>query len=261
MFGAAVLGLLAMPARAIDAPPEDEPFTHEAAFAASQAAVGRTLGNVSFRDTLGQPFSLQQLGGKPMILSLIYTSCHHVCPLITKNLEKTVAIAREALGEDEFNVVTIGFDWRIDTPEQMRVYASSRGIDTSNWHFLSGDENAIAAITRNVGFHYAASAKGYDHLSQTTVVDAGGRVYRQIYGQDFEPPALVEPLKELVFDTPQEAGIIEHWVDTFRFFCTVYDPNSGRYQFDYSILMTIFVGVLCLGAILYFIIFEWRRAV
>jgi protein SCO1/2 len=261
MLGTAVLSLAAAQASGPDGQTVELPFSHETALAASQAAIGRTLHDTIFRDTRGQPFRLQQLAGKPIVVSLIYTSCHHVCPLITRNLEKTVAVARDAFGEDTFAVVTIGFDWQIDTPEQMRVYASSRGIDQRNWHFLSGDAAAIAAITDDLGFRHTASAKGYDHLSQTTIIDHNGRVYRQVYGQDFDAPALVEPLKELVFDTPVEAGIIEHWVDTFRFFCTVYDPNSGRYLFDYSIFMTIIVGVLCLGAILAFIVYEWRRAV
>lgn len=258
VLGVAVMSLATLPAAAST---DDQQFARDAALITSQQAIGRTLANSTFRDTQGQLFQLQQLAGKPIVLSLIYTSCHHVCPLITQNLEKTVAIARDALGEDAFTVVTIGFDWQVDTPEQMRVYASSRRINDKDWHFLSGDAQAIESITQDVGFHYVASAKGYDHLSQTTIIDGSGHVYRQVYGQDFDAPALVEPLKELVFDTPSEAGIIEHWADTFRFFCTVYDPNSGRYLFDYSIFMTIVVGILCLGAILIFIVYEWRRAI
>ena len=262
VVGAAVLGLGFATASAFADPDADtEEYDREAALTASQNAIGETLGDYVFRNTQGQSFRLSELAGKPVVVSLIYTSCHHVCPLITKNLEEKVSIAREAFGEDAFSVVTIGFDWRVDTAEQMRIYASSRRIDASNWHFLSGDAQTIDAISANVGFQFAASAKGFDHLSQTTIVDGNGQIYRQVYGQDFDAPAFVEPLKELIFDTPREAGIIEHWVDTFRFFCTVYDPNSGRYLFDYSIFMTILVGVLCLGAILYFIVYEWRRSV
>jgi protein SCO1/2 len=142
----------------------------------------------------------------------------------------------------------------------MRMYASGHGIDLESWHFLSGDAASIEAITTNVGFQYFPSTKGFDHLSQTTVIDANGNIYRQVYGQDFDAPALVEPLKELVFDTPSSAGLIEHWVDNFKLFCTVYDPNSGRYRFDYSIFMTILVGTLCLGAIATFVVREWRHA-
>ena len=68
------------------------------------------------------------------------------------------------------------------------------------------------------------------------------------------------PLKDLVFDTPRSAGVVEHWVDSFLLFCTVYDPNSGRYRFDYSIFMMILVGVICLGAIATFIAREWKTA-
>jgi protein SCO1/2 len=235
-------------------------YDREDALEVSQAALGVTLGDHALRDVDGQPFELSRLSGSPLVISMIYTSCHHVCPTITRNLGAAVEIASEALGADAFNVVTVGFDWAVDTPERMRLYASERRIDAPNWYFLAGDSASIAALSRDLGFRFFPSAKGFDHLTQTTVLDREQVVYRQIYGVDIEPPMLVEPLKELVFDTPREAGLIEHWVDTFKLFCTVYDPNSGRYRFDYSIATTMAVGILCLGAIATFIITEWRRA-
>lgn len=237
-----------------------EPYDRDAALAASQAAVGRTLGEYTLRDVQGQPFELGQLGGRPLAISMIYTSCHHVCPLITRSLAETIRIAQDALGEDSFSVVTVGFDWAVDTPERMRVYARQQGVDLPGWHFLAGDAATIERLSDNVGFMYFPSAKGFDHLSQITIVDADGRIYRQVYGQDVQALQIVEPLKELVFDTPRDAGLVEHWVDRFKLFCTVYDPNSGRYRFDYSIVMTVLVGVLSLGAIAAFIVIEWKRA-
>lgn len=235
-------------------------YDRDLALAISQAAVGKPLADVTFRDVRGQSFEIAALKGKPLVVSLIYTSCHHVCPMITRNIKETTEIAREALGDDSFSVITVGFDWQVDTPDQMRMFASGHGIDVAGWHFLSGDSASIAAISENVGFQFFPSVKGFDHLSQTTIVDADGVIYRQVYGQDFNAPALVEPLKELVFDTPRSAGLVEHWVDSFKLFCTVYDPNSGRYRFDYSIFMTILVGTLCLGAIATFVVREWRHA-
>ena len=235
-------------------------YDRDTALSESQAAIGRPLEDFTLRDTSGQSFELGQLRGKPVVVSMIYTSCHHVCPTITLNVQRTVDIAREALGSESFHVITVGFDWKVDTPDRMNIYRRQFGIDDPNWYFLSGDSAAIDGLAANLGFAFYASPKGFDHLSQTTVVDADGLVYRQVYGQDFDVPALVEPLKELVFDTPQSAGVIEHWVDTFLLFCTVYDPNSGRYRFDYSIFMMIIVGVMCLGAIATFIAREWKTA-
>lgn len=235
-------------------------YDADAALSQSQAVLGEAIGNHGFRDIDGQRFDTDKLSGKPFVVSLIYTSCHHICPTITRNVQETIDIAREALGEESFAVITVGFDWRVDTPDRMRLYARQFGIDDSEWHFLSGDDASVSALAKAVGFQFFVSPKGFDHLSQTTVVDAEGKVYRQIYGENFEPPALVEPLKELVFDSPRAAGVIEHWVGTFKLFCTVYDPNTGRYAFDYSIFLRIIIGVLCLGSIATFVAHEWKHA-
>ena len=237
-----------------------EEYDKDSALAVSQAAIGTRLDDYRLRDTRGQVFQLGQLAGRPLVVSMIYTSCHHVCPLITKNLAETVSVAREALGNDSFSVVTVGFDWRNDTPDRMRHFASQQGITDANWYFLAADAQSIDRLSTALGFQYFASAKGFDHLAQTTVVDRDGIIYRQVYGVDIDTQSLVEPLKELVFDTPRSAGILDHWLDTFKLFCTVYDPTSDRYRFDYSILMTILVGVLCLAGIATFILQEWKRA-
>lgn len=235
-------------------------YDRDDALELSQAAIGQPVENQIFRDVEGQSFELTELRGKPLVISMIYTSCHHICPTITKNLGAAIDIANEALGDDSYFVITVGFDWAVDTPDRMRLYAAERRIDVPNWRFLSGDSVSINALSSDLGFQFFPSSKGFDHLTQTTILDSDGAVYRQIYGVDIEPTSFVEPLKELVFDTPRDASLVEHWVDTFKLFCTVYDPNSGRYKFDYSIAMTIFVGTLCLGAILTFILREWRRA-
>lgn len=231
----------------------------DSALSKSQAAIGKALGEHSFRDVDGQRFNLAQLDGRPLIISMIYTSCHHVCPLITRNLATTVKIARDALGEDAFSVVTIGFDWRVDTPDRMRQYKRQQGVNEPDWYFLAGDAASVASLSSELGFQFTPSAKGFDHLAQTTIIDRDGTIYRQVYGVDIDTQSLVEPLKELVFDTPKNAGLIQHWTDNFKLFCTVYDPSSDRYRFDYSILMTLFVGVICLGAIATFIVKEWQH--
>ena len=250
----ACLALAALPGAA-------QAYDRGAALDVSQAAIGRHLSEYRLRDIHGQAFELSQLGGKPLVISMIYTSCHHICPTITRNLATTVDIARDALGDDAFSVVTVGFDWKVDSPERMRQFAAQQGLaDAPGWHFLAADGSTVDTLSDNLGFIFYASPKGFDHLAQTTVIDSDGTIYRQVYGVEMETQAFVEPLKELVFDTPRDAGFVAHWVDSFKLFCTVYDPNSGRYAFDYSIFLTIIIGVLCLGAVLIFVLREWRHA-
>ena len=131
---------------------------------------------------------------------MIFTSCHHVCPTTTKYLDGAVRAAREVLGKESFEVVTIGFDAAHDTPSAMRAFARQQGIDASGWRFLSGTPETIEALSEDLGFISFVSPRGFDHINQTTIIDREGVVYSQVYGVKFELPWLVEPLKQLVFN-------------------------------------------------------------
>lgn len=254
-----VLALLALSGDAVAAPGA-EPFDDARALAYSQAALGREVGDHRFVDRNGQPLGLQQLRGRPLVVSLIYTSCYHTCPSLSLHLARVLEVAREALGEDSFAVATIGFDAASDTPERMRSYASTRGLNDPQWRFLSSDAATINALSQDLGFLFFPSPKGFDHLAQTTVLDAEGRIYRQVYGENFSTPALVEPLKQLVFGRPTEGGVLTEWVSRVRLFCTIYDPSSGRYRFDNSLFIAIGVGLLCLGAVAVFLVRAWGQS-
>ena len=250
----AVLMLAAAPAGGHDAG-----FEESQALADSQRAVGRQIGEHRFIDTAGRPVALAALRGRPVVLSLIYTSCADICPLITQRLAGAVAAAEDALGEGSFSVLTVGFDTAADTPERMRLYRRERGIDRDGWRFVSADHATIDSLARELGFTYVRSAKGFDHLTQTTVLDGEGRVYRHVYGDDFAPPALVEPLKELVYGGGASAVSWSGLVNRVRLLCTVYNPATGRYRFDYSPFLSFGLGVLIFGALGTVLARAWRR--
>ncbi|NIR29892.1 MAG: SCO family protein [Gammaproteobacteria bacterium] len=239
---------------------DQAPFDRDAALSDGQAAVGRTVGDYRFRDDGRKPVRMHDLLGQPLVVSLIYTSCEHTCPMLTRHLAEVVDVAREALGEDSFRIATIGFDAAADTPARMRLFARERGIDAPGWSFLSTDAATVAALARDLGFVFRAAPQGFDHLAQTTILDGEGKVYRQVYGANFDPPALVEPLKELVFGRRASAATVSGWVSGVRLLCTVYDPASGRYRFDYSLFVGLGVGVLTLGSVAAFIIRAWRQS-
>jgi len=237
----------------------EDKYDNDKALKFSQAAIDRTIDSYKFINQDKQPIDITQYRGKPLIVSLIYTSCHHICPTLTNHLAEVVKIAREALGEESFSVITVGFDTTVDSPERMRLYALDRNINISGWDFLSTDKGTIEAFSNDVGFIFFESAKGFDHLSQITLLDAKGKVYRQVYGVNYDPPILIEPLKELIFGNRTEATMVAGWINNIRLFCTIYDPHSGRYEFDYSIFIGLILGIIILGAIATFIVLEWRK--
>ncbi len=241
--------------------PKDDSYSEDEALEISQAAIGQELANLEFTDSFGQPVKLADYAGQPLLVSLIFTSCHHVCPALTRHLNTAVDAAREALGHDSFKVVTIGFDTANDTPERMRDFARKQGIDEPGWAFLSGSAETMAKLVENVGFIYFNTPRGFDHITQVTIVDQHGKIYQQVYGGTFELPWLVEPLKDLVFNRPQSAhNFFSGMVDRVKLFCTVYDPNTGRYRFDYSLFVQITIGGLAVLAVFTYLLVETRRA-
>lgn len=244
---------------AADSPGAHATADEASALELSQAAIGRRLGNHHFIDRHGQGLDLDRLRGKPLVVSLVYTSCAHTCPVLTSHLADVAEIARAALGEDSFAMLTLGFDAANDTPARMASFARERGIDRPGWHFVSADPATVDAFARELGFAFAPSAGGFEHLAQTTVVDRDGRVYAQVYGQAFGTPSLVEPLKQLVLGIRPEAGRLGRWLDGVRLFCTVYDPASGRYRFDWSIFIAAGAGLVSLGGVAVFIVRALRQ--
>jgi protein SCO1 len=237
-------------------------FDADEALRLSRAAQDHPLEEYNLRDRKGHPLKLSALKGKPFVLSLIYTSCYHTCSVATISLAEAVEKGREALGEDSFKVVTVGFDTQTDNPTAMATFARQRGLDDDeNWLFLSGDRKTINRLMKNIGFIANPSPRGFDHIVQATVVDGKGIIHRQVYGEEVNIPLLVEPLKDLVLGRPRsKETTVENIVRRVRFFCTTYDPALGGYRFDYSIFVGMFIGALIIFTASYQLFKEIRYA-
>ncbi|MCG8324893.1 MAG: SCO family protein [Thiotrichales bacterium] len=236
-------------------------YSREQALAFSQGVIGKQVNGHRLLTRDESTVEISSYQGKPLVVSFIYTSCYHFCPTITRNLSEVIEIANETLGTDRFNVLSVGIDTPHDTPERMRQFAAELNISYPNWQFVSVSENVVGPLTEDLGFLYAATPRGFDHLAQITILDADGNVYRQVYGTSYDAQKIVEPLKDLVFDRASVSFMsLSDLIDNIRLFCTIYDPASGRYKFDYSIVLSFIIGVLCLGSILVFVINAWRSA-
>jgi protein SCO1/2 len=230
------------------------------AIATSQEVLGLEVPDLRFTSADGNTISLASLRGKPVLVTLIYTGCADVCPAVIESLAPAVAIGEEALGKGSFSVLTIGFDTRNDTPQRMRSFAREHNAGGDNWHFVATDQKTMDQLATAVGFSYFSSAGGFDHMAQVTVLDKAGKVYRQVYGSSFDAPQIVEPLKELVFGREKPFFSFSGLADRVKLFCTVYNPNTGRYYFNYSLFASIFIGLISLGAVLFVLIRETRKA-
>ncbi|MCC7166431.1 MAG: SCO family protein [Rhodospirillales bacterium] len=232
------------------------PLDPKEALRISQAAIGR-LPSPAHRlvEASGRAVTLGDYRGRPLVISLVYSSCYQTCPTITQTLAKAVGKARAALGPLGFRVVSIGFDTAKDTPEAMRLFAKSQGVSMEGWEFLATDPVTLSVLAEELGFIFWASPRGFDHLTQTTILDKDGRVHVQIYGDTFETPLLVEPLKDLVLGRAAAFSSVESLVDRVRLFCTIYDPATDGYRFSFAIFIEIFMAA---SSVILAGVFLWR---
>jgi len=252
------LGLL-LPHSSQASSSSDMGLDRDQALRTSQAVVGQKIGDHTLLDREGRPVRLSSYRGKPLLVSFIYTGCFQVCPTTTRSLQETVQGLQKVFGPNQFNVVSIGFNQPDDSPQALKAFAAQYQINQPSWEFLSPSMKTVGDISRDFGFVYAATPAGFDHVLQVSLLDADGRIVRQIYGDNIKPAEIGEPIKLLLSGAPVEpATMLDNLMDRVRILCTVYDPKTGSYRVDYTLPIQIAGGVTFFVLMLIFMINEWR---
>jgi len=183
-----------------------------------------------FRDDHGQSVMLGDFfGRKPVVLVMTYFECPMLCTLVLNGLTKTLKTMNFEPGK-EFDVVVVSFDPR-DTPElaakKKATYVAEYGrvATADGWHFLTGDEAAIARVATAVGFRYkwVPEEKQFAHAAAIMVATPEGRMSRYFYGVDYAGRDLRLGLIEAADHKIGSA------VDVLLLFCYRYDPATGKY--------------------------------
>lgn len=225
----------------------------------SQSVVGQTVSDFTLLDREGRPVRLSHYRGKPLLVSFIYTGCFQICPTTTRSLQSAVEGGRIAFGTQQFNVISIGFNQPADSHQALKAFARQFRIDVPNWEFLSPHASIVEPLTREFGFSYQSTPAGFDHVLQVTLLDAQGRIYRQIYGEQPNADAIGEPLKQLLNSAPVAQQLsLDDLINRVRILCTVYDPETGKYSVKYGLFIEIAGGVTFALAMIWFFLAEWR---
>jgi len=186
--------------------------------------------DLAFTDENGRTVRLGDYFGRtPVVLVPAYYHCPMLCPLVQSGITSALRALAFDVGR-EFTVVTFSFD-PTDTPSQAAARKAAALADyrrpgaEAGWHFLTGDEAAIRALTRSIGFRYAwdDAAKQFAHASGVVVATPDGHVARYFFGIEYAPKDLRLALVEA------SAGRIGSVVDQLLLFCFHYDPATGRY--------------------------------
>ena len=225
-FIIAAMALLVLPARAQQLGPP--PILREVSIA--QRLNEPIPPDIIFRDEDGKAVHLgDYFGKKPIVLSLVYFDCPALCTEVLNGELRTMKAISLDLGKD-FDAITVSFEPK-DMPALAKakrdVYAGQYGRPgaTRNWHFLTGEQASIDALTQAAGFHYVydSASRQYAHAAAILVLTPHGRIARYFYGVTYPPRdfrlGLVEA-SEGKIGTPTDHALL---------YCYQYDPMTGKY--------------------------------
>lgn len=218
--------------------------------------------DTEFKDEDGKSVKLGQYfnSGRPVILALVYYECPMLCNEVLNGLTGSLKGISLDAGKD-FDVVAISFDSREnDKPDLARnkkagyLTRYGRAASENGWHFLTGTQSSIDAVTKAVGFNYVYDEKTnqFAHAGGVTVITPEGKVSRYFYGIDYEP----RQLKLGLLDSAEDK--ISSPADQLLLYCYHYDPATGKYGFAILRVLRVAAVAVILGIAGMLFVF-WRR--
>ena len=236
-------------------------------------AVPGVLGKVAFEQRLNQQLPLDlpfkneagesvklgdYFGRKPVVLAFVYYECPMLCTQVLNGLESALRVIDESIGM-EFDVVTVSFDPR-ETPVlaagKKKAYLDryQRPSAEQGWHFLTGDQASIDALTKAAGFSYVydEDTRQFAHASGIVVSTPAGKLSRYFFGIDYSPRDVKFALME---SSNEKIGSL---AERLLLYCYHYDPTRGNYGFV-AMRAVRAGGAVTLAALLGFMFVSIRR--
>jgi protein SCO1/2 len=187
--------------------------------------------DLGFRDEVGGEVRLRDyFGHKPVLLALVYYGCPMLCNQVEQGVVGSLKMLSFNAGRD-YEVVFVSFDSR-ETPDMAARKKESamshygRPETAAGFHFLTGSQQSIDALTKAANFRYSFDANIgiFAHASGIMLLTPDGRVSRYFYGVEY-------PSRDVRLGlVDASAGKIGNPIDHLLLYCFEYDPSTARYS-------------------------------
>ncbi len=212
-----------------------------------------------FRDESGREVSLGELFGKrPVLIAPVYYGCPLLCGQVLIGLARGLKPLSLEAGKD-FDVVAFSIN-----PDETPALAESKRTaylerydrpgTEAGWHFLTGDEDSIAALASAVGFRFTRDpqTKLYTHAAGVVVATSDGVISRYFFGIDYPPKELEQELEQA------SAGRVGTPIGRLLLLCYDYDRATGKYTLSILRLIRV-LGTATAVSLAGFLFVMFRR--
>jgi protein SCO1 len=159
--------------------------------------VGEVLPDFTLLDQEGRAVSIGRFRGKQVMLNFIFTRCPvaNMCPAATMRMSSLQKAARKA-GVTNLELISISFDPEHDSPGVLKEYAQVRGLDLSNWTFLTGPDAAVRQLLTQMGIIREFDGETIKHTLATLLIDEKGQIKQRIDGSGWDVQDFIGKMKK-----------------------------------------------------------------
>ena len=124
----------------------------------------------------GATLKLADLRGEPLVITMFYSHCTSVCPLLTSQLQRLVS-QLPATAQRQVRVLMVSFDSARDTPEVLSAFRSEHHIQGANWLIARASSTDVRALAAVLGIQYRElEDHSFSHSAVISVADRAGTV-------------------------------------------------------------------------------------
>lgn len=131
---------------------------------------------VALTDQDNNTFGLDVFNDHPIIISMFYGKCPHVCPLLISTIQLT---EKQLTPEQRKNlrVLLVSLDPENDTPAALKAVAAKQNVDTTRWKLTRAEEQDVRKIAAVLGIRYRGLPDGeFNHSTILTLLDRSGAI-------------------------------------------------------------------------------------
>jgi protein SCO1/2 len=130
-------------------------------------------------DQAGKATTLAAQRDAPVLVTMFYGSCPHVCPMLISTIQ------RYELGLPEKNrgrlrVLLVSLDPERDTPAKLAEIAQRHRVDLARWTFARAEPADVRRLAAALNIQYRQLPDGeFNHSTVITLLDGDGRIVKQ----------------------------------------------------------------------------------
>jgi protein SCO1 len=219
--------------------------------------------SLTFTDDTGKTVPLSSyFGRRPAILALVYYQCPMLCSEELNGLTSALQMVKYVPGKD-FDIIVVSIDPTEGTDlaaAKKRGYLKRYGHPETadGWHFMTGTQANIDALTNTVGFKYVkipgpdGRLTQFAHASSIQIVTPAGKLAQYYMGVEYSPKDLLLGLDEA------SANRIGSPVDNILTYCYHYDPKTNTHSLIVARVVQL-GGVVTMGMLGGFMFLMFRR--